>query len=214
MALPRFLPAALGVASLCAFGAAAAVTPDQHPTVTYASRHDVSAPMRDIVRNMPPEAPMGTEQEPYLIPNILLKPSGIANRKPYLPGIQRAPIGVPAPAIDLNWEGVSAAHLGLRLSAARYRRRRQRPALHPVGQHALGRLRQDRRLGGAGPDERQLVLGRFRRQVRDDERGRPDYAVGSARAALDHEPVRHLRAVRAVRRGLDDVRSARHVQPL
>ncbi len=112
MALPRFLPAALGVASLCAFGTAGAVTPDQHPTVTYASRHDVSAPMRDIVRNMPPEAPLGTEQEPFLIPNILLKPSGIANRKPYLPGIQSAPIGVPAPAIDLSWEGVSAATSG------------------------------------------------------------------------------------------------------
>ena len=112
MALPRFLPAALGVVSLCAFGTAGAITPDQHPTVTHASRHDVSAPMRDIVRNMPPEAPLGTEQEPFLIPNILLKPSGIANRKPYLPGIQSAPIDVPAPAIDLSWEGVSSATSG------------------------------------------------------------------------------------------------------
>ncbi len=112
MALPRFLPAALGVASLCAFGTTGAVTPDQHPTVSYAVRHDVSAPMRDIIRNMPPEAPLGSEQEPYLIPNILLKPSGIAGRKPNLNLIQRAPIGVPAPAIDLDWEGISASTSG------------------------------------------------------------------------------------------------------
>ena len=61
MALPRFLPAALGVASLCVLGTAGAVTPDTHPTVLHASRHDISAPMRDIVRNMPPQAPLGTE---------------------------------------------------------------------------------------------------------------------------------------------------------
>jgi hypothetical protein len=112
MALPRFLPAALGVASLCVLGTAGAVTPDQHPTVIHASRADVSAPMRDIVRNMPPQAPLGTEEEPYLIPNIILKPSGIAGRKPNLPTIQQAPIGVPAPAIDLAWESVSAAQSG------------------------------------------------------------------------------------------------------
>src|SRR6185369_3888133 len=91
MALPRFLPAALGVAILSAYGTAGAVTPDTQPTVIRAARHDVSAPMRDIVRNMPPGSPMGTEEEPYLIPNILLKPSGIAGRKPYLPTLQRAP---------------------------------------------------------------------------------------------------------------------------
>jgi hypothetical protein len=112
MALPRFLPAAIGVASLCMFGTAGAVTPDQHPTVIHASRADVSAPMRDIVRNMPPQAPMGTEEEPYLIPNIILKPSGIAGRKPNLSTIQHAPIGVPAPAIDLSWESVSSAQSG------------------------------------------------------------------------------------------------------
>ena len=112
MALPRSLSAAIGVASLWMIGTAGAVTPDQHPTIIHASRHDVSAPMRDIVRNMPPSAPMGTEEEPYLIPNILLKPSGIAGRKPNLPTIQHAPIGVPAPAIDLTWEAVSSAQSG------------------------------------------------------------------------------------------------------
>jgi len=112
MALPRFLPAALGVACLGVFGAASATTPDAHPTVIHASRHDVSAPMRDIVRNMPPSQPMGTEDEPYLVPNILLKPSGNPNQKPFLPSIQRAPTGVPAPTIDLSFETVSAATSG------------------------------------------------------------------------------------------------------
>ena len=112
MALPRFLPAALGVAILSAYGTAGAVTPDTQPTVIHAARHDVSAPMRDIVRNMPPGSPMGTEDEPYLIPNILLKPSGIAGKKPYLPTLQRAPIGVPAPAVDLSFEAISAATSG------------------------------------------------------------------------------------------------------
>jgi hypothetical protein len=112
MALPRFLPAALGVAILSAYGTAGAVTPDKQPTVMHAVRHDVSAPMRDIVRNMPPEAPLGTEDEPYLIPNILLKPSGISGKKPYLPTLQRAPIGVPAPAVDLSFEAISSASSG------------------------------------------------------------------------------------------------------
>jgi len=112
MALPRLLSAALAAATLSAFGTAGAVTPDAHPTVIHASRHDVSAPMRDIVRNMPPSSPMGTEEEPYLIPNILFKPSGIAGRKPFLPSIQKAPIGVPAPAVDLSFEGVSASQSG------------------------------------------------------------------------------------------------------
>jgi hypothetical protein len=112
MALPRFLPAALGVAILSAYGTAGAVTPDKHPTVIHASRHDVSAPMRDIVRNLPPESPMGTEEEPWLIPNILLKPSGVSGRKPHLPTLQRAPIGVPAPAVDLSFEAISSATSG------------------------------------------------------------------------------------------------------
>ena len=91
MALPRLLSAALGAAFLSVLGTAGAVTPDKHPTVVHASRHDVSAPMRDIVRNMPPSSPLGTDEDPFLIPNILFKPSGIAGRKPYLPSIQRAP---------------------------------------------------------------------------------------------------------------------------
>jgi hypothetical protein len=112
MALPRSLHAALSVASLCLFGVATAGTPDTSPTVIHATRHDVSAPMRDIVRNMPPQVPMGTEEEPFLIPNILLKPSGNVNRKPYLPSIQRAPTGVPAPTVDLSFEAISAATSG------------------------------------------------------------------------------------------------------
>ena len=112
MALPRSLHAALSVASLCLFGVATAGTPDTSPTVIHATRHDVSAPMRDIVRNMPPQQPMGTEEEPFLVPNILLKPSGFVDRKPHLPSIQRSPTGVPAPTVDLSFEAISAATSG------------------------------------------------------------------------------------------------------
>lgn len=111
MALPRCLYAALGVASLFLLGAGQASAADTHPEVIYASRHDTSAPMRDIIRTMPPQAPMGTEDEPYLVPNVILKPSG-SNRQPYLPAIQRAPTGVPAPLVDLSFEAVSAATSG------------------------------------------------------------------------------------------------------
>lgn len=112
MVLPRSLHAALSVASLCLFGVATAGTPDTSPTVIHATRHDVSAPMRDIVRNMPPQQPMGTEEEPFLVPNILLKPSGFVDRKPHLPSIQRSPTGVPAPTVDLSFEAISAATSG------------------------------------------------------------------------------------------------------
>src|SRR5215813_4662395 len=112
MALPRLLSAALGAVSLSVIGTAGAVTPDQHPTVIYASRHDVSAPMRDIVRNLPPEQPMGTEQEPFAVPNILLKPSGIAGKKPNLSTMQLAPIGVAAPPVDLSWDGINSSTSG------------------------------------------------------------------------------------------------------
>ena len=82
------------------------------PVVIHASRHDVSAPMRDVIRNMPPEQPMGTEQEPYQIPNILLKLSAPAPPMRAPLDIQRAPTGVPAPSIDLSFEGISSATSG------------------------------------------------------------------------------------------------------
>jgi hypothetical protein len=112
MAFQRYLSAALGAAFLCGAGTASALTPDTHPTVIHASRHDVSAPMRDIVRNMPPQAPMGTEDEPYLIPNILLKPSGISGAQHSLGKIQNSPLGVMAPPVDLSFEAISSATSG------------------------------------------------------------------------------------------------------
>ncbi|HEY0231507.1 MAG TPA: hypothetical protein VGC55_09660, partial [Dokdonella sp.] len=84
---------------------------DTTPSVIHAARFDVSAPIRDIIRNMPPGQPMGTEEEPYAIPNILLKLTGTPP-KPSLRGIQRAPSGTPAPPIDLTFETVSSATSG------------------------------------------------------------------------------------------------------
>lgn len=90
-------------------GTKPAVNRDVVPTVIHAARHDVSAPMRDIIRTMPPSQPMGTEEEPYAIPNILLKLTGQASRRPTLAGhAQNAPNGLPAPDIDLSFETISA----------------------------------------------------------------------------------------------------------
>jgi hypothetical protein len=84
---------------------------DTTPTVIHAARSDVSAPIRDIIRNMPPAQALGTEEEPYAIPNILLKLTGTPP-KPSLRGIQRAPSGTPAPPIDLTFETISSATSG------------------------------------------------------------------------------------------------------
>ncbi|HJT99340.1 MAG TPA: hypothetical protein VJ696_13565 [Rhodanobacteraceae bacterium] len=79
------------------------------PTVIHAARHDVSAPMRDIVRNMPPQQPRGEEEEEaYPIPNILLKLTGTESRH-YTKGLQNSPTGVPAPPVDLSFEAISSA---------------------------------------------------------------------------------------------------------
>jgi len=122
----RFPTALAGTALLLAFAASAhaagsgsaatdGIHPvadrDTHPTVIHAARHDVSAPMRDIVRNLPPQQPRGTEEEPYEIPNILLKLTGAqrSSLPRIVPGLQRRPTGVPAPPVDLSFEAISSA---------------------------------------------------------------------------------------------------------
>ena len=54
----RFRPAALHAAVLLALCTPAANAASHTPDVIRASRHDVSAPMRDIIRTMPPALPM------------------------------------------------------------------------------------------------------------------------------------------------------------
>jgi len=122
MVLSRFLPAALGAAVCAAFGASAApvtVTkptasaPEILPTVMHAARADISAPLRDILRTMPPASPMGTEQEPFEVPNVLLKPT--ARTSSFVPDYSRMQTrgsGVPAPTIDLTFEAISSTTSG------------------------------------------------------------------------------------------------------
>ena len=113
MALPRFLPAALSAAVLLTLGASAVHAADSTPTVTQAIRHDVSAPLRDILRTMPPETARGTEEEPDFGANILLKP---VNRPstlvPNYGAMQRSAINVPAPGVDLAFDGITSATSG------------------------------------------------------------------------------------------------------
>ncbi|MEO7326876.1 MAG: hypothetical protein ABIW82_18795, partial [Dokdonella sp.] len=119
MALSRFLPTTVGLAASLAFGTLAAqaavtspatIVPDSMPNVIHSSRNDVSAPMRDILRAMPPQTPQGTEQEPFLIPNILLKPSSQSGSAlvPDYARMQTHGTGTPAPLVDLSFEAISS----------------------------------------------------------------------------------------------------------
>jgi hypothetical protein len=123
----RFTSAALGAAIAVAFAVPVQASGDNAgtsthpqgqssaiPSVLHASRHDVSAPIRDIIRAMPPAQPAGTEEEPYAIPNILLKLTGAPTRAPHSAGMreQNVPMGVPAPGVDLSFETISSATSG------------------------------------------------------------------------------------------------------
>lgn len=125
MSTPRFVPAALGAVFLLAAGTSAQAggthpaeprNPNAGPEVMRPARHDVSAPIRDILHANPPLAqPKGTESEPYEIPNILLKLSGGADKTTLAAGQQRiqdAPNGLPGPVVDLSFEAVSMTTSG------------------------------------------------------------------------------------------------------
>jgi hypothetical protein len=128
MVSARFLPTAVGAAILLTLGASAVravdtapatmtrpvnAAPDLIPDVIQASRHDTSAPMRDILRMLPPALPMGTEQEPFRIPNILLKPSAAPNKlQPDYSRMQLQGTNVPAPLITLSFEAISSTTSG------------------------------------------------------------------------------------------------------
>lgn len=104
---------ALGAAALLALGSTAqAASPV--PQVQTAARSDVSAPMRDIIRMMPPAEPMGTPDKPYEIPNVLLKRSTTTNTwfVPEYARIQNAPTGVSAPPVDIQFDAINQASSG------------------------------------------------------------------------------------------------------
>ncbi|MEO7063445.1 MAG: hypothetical protein ABI082_06725, partial [Dokdonella sp.] len=109
----RHLPAALGAASLLLIGIGAAHAADTSPTIIHATRSDLSAPMRDILKTLPPQAPLGTEEEPYLVPNILLKPNHRqSSLVPDYSAIQRQATGIPAPLVDLAFDGITSLTSG------------------------------------------------------------------------------------------------------
>ncbi|NCT67452.1 MAG: hypothetical protein GXC76_07395 [Rhodanobacteraceae bacterium] len=115
MALSRFLPAALCVAGpLAVLASVAAHAADNRPTVIQATRHDVSAPLRDILRNLPPDsATAGEETEGVPVPNILLKP--VNRPSPLLPdydAVQRSAMNVPAPVVDLAFDAITSTTSG------------------------------------------------------------------------------------------------------
>jgi len=106
--------ATLGAAALLALGATAVQAASPIPMVQHAVRSDVSAPMRDIIRTMPPAQPMGTPDHPFEIPNILLKQSETTNTwfVPDYSRIQNSPSGTPAPNIDIQFDAIDQASSG------------------------------------------------------------------------------------------------------
>lgn len=110
MSLSRIPLVSIGAAFLVSMCAANAAGTDVHNViVTQSVRHDVSAPMRDIIRNLPVEQ-IGSQEEPFEIPNIFLKPSNRAvsseQAEMRYPGIQKMPVGSPAPAVSIAFEGL------------------------------------------------------------------------------------------------------------
>ncbi len=100
----RYRLITLGAAVLLTSGAYAAST---KPEIMHATRFDVSPPMRDIIRNLPP-APTVPEHEGGYIPNIFIKPDGRVNtwQVPDYSHMQTAPTGTPAPALGASYNGI------------------------------------------------------------------------------------------------------------
>lgn len=94
----------LGASILLAHGAQAA---NPAPDVMYAVRTDVSAPMRDIIRNLPADANTATNTSD-VIPNIFIKPTSKVNSwtVPDYSKIQTTMSGTPAPALGLAFDAI------------------------------------------------------------------------------------------------------------
>jgi len=101
--LLRFRSITLGAAALLACSAQAA---SPAPDVFHAVRFDVSRPMRDIIRDLPPN--QGSENEVDYIPNIFIKPTSPANAwtVPDYSHVQTAPTGTPAPALGVAFDAI------------------------------------------------------------------------------------------------------------
>jgi hypothetical protein len=110
MSLPRFPLYILALSAGMLAAPNAVRAGDHDPVVIHSVRNAVSAPMRDIIRDMPPPPPMNEEDgEPFQVPNIFIKPNrAVLNRAPDLeyPGIQRMPRGVPAPTVDISFDAI------------------------------------------------------------------------------------------------------------
>lgn len=101
--------AVMAVLSVCAVGQADAA--GEPPVVVQSTYHGVSPEMRDVVDAYPPSVQQGGGD--YVVPNIFPKtgvPGPDASRaSDHTFGVQRAPSGVPAPAVDLSVVGLTLA---------------------------------------------------------------------------------------------------------
>lgn len=113
MAFRRIAPMSIGAAILFSFAASAAHAGSNSPTVYKAVRQDVSAPLRDILAALPPDAPSGPEIEGVPIPNILFKhDSRLSAFVPDYRHIQRHPLSIPAPSADITFNAIDSTTSG------------------------------------------------------------------------------------------------------
>ncbi|MGB0132702.1 hypothetical protein [Dokdonella sp.] len=111
----RYRLSILGAAAMLALGSTAqaasqAAAPNQAPDIRYAVRADVSAPMRDIIRMMPPSEAVGSASAPFEMPNILLKRSDYPTIfAPDYSKSQNSPMGTSAPSIDVSYDALTQA---------------------------------------------------------------------------------------------------------
>jgi len=95
--------------------AAPAVANERRAEILQAERFDTSRPLREIIAEMPPLAPLvGAPRE---VPNIFPKAQTRANVRPELgpvrpSNVQRAPTGVAAPPITFSFNGLSIGNGG------------------------------------------------------------------------------------------------------
>jgi len=111
----RFTPTALGAVVLLTLGTSAAHAADKGPEVIRSVHNDVSAPLRDILRALPPDSAAGEDEEGEgtPMPNLFLKPvNRPSSLVPDYSAVQRSAVRIPAPAPINSFDAINSSTSG------------------------------------------------------------------------------------------------------